>query len=721
MQTMSIPRMLRHLVPYLRPHWRMGFVLLAGLLVETTFDAFAKLSSKILIDSAIVPQRYDLLVLILVALAIGAVVSSSLSLSCDYVWAKFGGRVMSAMRQEMFEHLQRLTSRFYARSQVGDLMTRFSSDLSSIEGAVISALPAGILAIGGMVLSTALLFKLEWRLATMTVVLLPFCFLGPKLLGAKAIDTDYRYKQEEAALASFVQENLNAQPVVKAFGLQAQASSEFLRRQQAYFDAGVRANFLAYLVQRIPNVSVLIVSLAVIGFGAVLSFQGRLSVGSLVAFQVLLIGVSGAIANMTWVVPYLVSAAGGMQRLREILDEVPDIADAPSAAALPRLATAITFENVAFRYTEEQQGLRDVNLALAAGTRVAFVGASGSGKSTLMNLIMRFYDPVEGRVAFDGTDLRTATEASLRAQMAVVFQDNFLFNIPVRENLRLGNLAASDADIERAAKLAEIHAFLVSQPEGYDTAAGERGGRFSGGQRQRLALARALVRDPAVLLLDEATSALDPATEVAINETLERISAGRTVISVTHRLSSVTNAHLIVVCDSGRIAETGTHDSLLRANGMYAQLWQKQSGVSVQADGARATVDAAWLGALPFLRNADSAVLADLAAMFITERHDANDVVVHEGAPGDKFFIIARGRVSIEKGAEPDTSVVLEDGDYFGEIALIRDVPRTATVKTTIPSTFLTLSPEQFQSVLHRVPDLEATLLARYQTVAAEA
>jgi ATP-binding cassette subfamily B protein len=305
--------------------------------------------------------------------------------------------------------------------------------------------------------------------------------------------------------------------------------------------------------------------------------------------------------------------------------------------------------------------------------------------------------------------------------MAVVFQDNFLFNIPVRENLRLGNTSASDADIERAARLAEIHDFLAAQPDGYDTASGERGARFSGGQRQRLALARALVRDPAVLLLDEATSALDPATEVAINDTLERISTGRTVVSVTHRLSSVTHAHLIAVCDSGRIVETGTHASLLRANGMYAQLWQKQSGVSVRADGSRATVDAEWLGALPFLKHADAAVLADLAAMFVTERYEAGRAIVHEGDPGDKFFIIVRGRVTIEKAAEPDASIVLEDGDYFGEIALIRDVPRTATVRTAIPSTFLTLGPDQFRSVLHRVPDLEATLLARYRPVAGQA
>lgn len=716
-QTMSIGTLLKHLFRYIRPYWPLTLVLMGGLLIETGFDTFMKLSSKILIDEAIVPQKYGLLILILCLLGMGVVISSACSLGCDYLWAKFGSRVMNGIRHEIFQHLQQLSMNFYARSQVGDLVTRFSTDLSSVECGLVIALPAGLLAIGGILFSAVFLFQMEWRLALIVVSGLPFCFLGPKLLGPKAVGADYRYKQEEARIASLVQENIYAQPVVKAFGLQGRAVEQFQGRLYGLFVKSVHSSFLSYLVQRTPNVAVLILSLVVIGVGAVLSFGGSLTVGSLVAFQVLLAGMSAAVNSLTWVGPYLISAAGGMQRIREVMDEMPQIVDAPGARTLPRLSRKITFENIMFRYVPDQRGLEHVNLELAASSRVAFVGGSGSGKSTLMNLILRFYDPQEGRVLFDGIDIKTVTQDSLRAQMAVVFQENILFNTTIRENLRAAKPDATDVEIETAAKRAEIHDVIMGFPDGYDTPCGERGGRFSGGQRQRIAIARAFVRDPAVLLLDEATSALDPGTEAALNETLERLSEGRTVISVTHRLASAVNAHRIVVLDDGRIIEVGTHDELVKKGGVYARLWQKQSGLSVNASGDHADVDVLWLKDLPFFRQVDEAVLGEIREMFATERSPEDRTIIYEGDPGDKFYIIVRGRVICEKLAQKgpeDRPVLLDDGDYFGEVALLRAVPRTASVRTMTPCVFLTLSNEQFHEVLKRIPGLEQAMLQSY-------
>jgi ATP-binding cassette subfamily B protein len=483
------------------------------------------------------------------------------------------------------------------------------------------------------------------------------------------------------------------------------------------FIKSVHSNFLSYLVQRTPNVAVLILSLVVIGIGAVLSFGGSLTVGSLVAFQVLLAGMSAAVNSLTWVGPYLISAAGGMQRIREVLDEIPQIADAQGAGTLPRLGRTLTFENIRFRYVPDQRGIEHVNLELTASSRVAFVGGSGSGKSTLMNLILRFYDPQEGRVLFDGVDIKTVTQDSLRAQMAVVFQENFLFNTTIRENLRAAKPEATEAEIVAAAKHAEVHDVIMGFPDGYDTPCGERGNRFSGGQRQRIAIARAFVRDPAVLLLDEATSALDPGTEAALNETLERLSEGRTVISVTHRLASAVKAHRIVVFDEGRIIEVGTHDELVKKGGVYARLWEKQSGLSVNASGDRAEVDVTWLKSLPFFRQVDEAVLGEIREMFATEQSPEDRTIIYEGDPGDKFYIIVRGRVICEKkvpkGPE-DRPVLLDDGDYFGEVALLRATPRTATVRTITPCVFLTLSNEQFHEVLKRIPGLEQSMLQGY-------
>ena len=242
--TMSIGTLLKHLFRYIKPYWPLTLVLLGGLLIEAGFDTFMKMSSKILIDEAIVPQKYGLLILILSLLGAGVVISSACSLGCDYLWAKFGSRVMNGLRQEIFQHLQRLSMNFYARSQVGDLMTRFSSDLSSVECGLVIALPAGLLAIGGILFSAVFLFQMEWRLALITLLGLPLCLLGPKLLGPKAVGADYRHKKEEARLASLVQENICAQPVVKAFGLQGRAAEQFQGRLHGLFVKSVRSSFL---------------------------------------------------------------------------------------------------------------------------------------------------------------------------------------------------------------------------------------------------------------------------------------------------------------------------------------------------------------------------------------------------------------------------------------------------------------------------------------------
>jgi ATP-binding cassette subfamily B protein len=324
-----------------------------------------------------------------------------------------------------------------------------------------------------------------------------------------------------------------------------------------------------------------------------------------------------------------------------------------------------------------------------------------------LNLLMRFYEPGEGRVTLDGVDIREATLESVRGQMGVVFQDSVLFNISILENVRLGNLDASDEEVEEACRTAQIHDVIMSLPDEYDTPVGERGSRLSGGQRQRLAIARAVLRNPTILILDEATSALDSHTEAAINETLSLVGRGRTTVSVTHRLSSVVNAHHIYVLDAGELAQQGTHDELLDRGGLYARLWQEQGGAVGSVDQAREEVS--HLAAIPMFADLDAAHLGRLAARLVTERFSAGEEIIREGESGDRLYVVASGEVEVV-GRDPLGSerpmAVLREGDYFGEIALLREAPRNATCRARTAVRAHTLAKVDFNALLESVPEL---------------
>jgi ATP-binding cassette, subfamily B, bacterial len=368
---------------------------------------------------------------------------------------------------------------------------------------------------------------------------------------------------------------------------------------------------------------------------------------------------------------------------------------------------------VCFQYAGTSMTLDRVSFRIPRGASVAFVGPSGSGKSTVLNLLMRFCDPSSGSILLDGVDLRRVRQASLRAQMGVVFQDPLLINASVRDNILLGRPGATDAEVEEAARSAELDAAIATFPQRYHTPAGERGGRLSGGQRQRLAIARALVRQPSILILDEATSALDAATESAINDTLRRVSQDRTVVAVTHRLASVVDMDWIVVLDGGHVVEQGTHATLLQQDGAYARLWARQHGVRVDAAGDHASVDIEWLAQVPLFAGLGSALLISLAGRFATERVDEGQVVVRQGEPAERFYVVARGKfevVQVGPDGRERWQRNLTDGEYFGEIGLLRTTTRTATVRALTPGVLLSLSRAQFAELLRLAPGVAAEL-----------
>lgn len=696
---------------------RLTVLTVISLLVQQLFHTAFALSLKLIIDNVLAGTNDPPLSLIITGLLLAFVVVVIAILGGESVNARASAHISNNIRRQLYVQLQRLSASFFVQSKLGDIVTRFSSDLKALEAGYTQAFLNSVLTFISLAINIPLLFYLDWRLALVTVALLPMVIILTRSLVPRSVATNYAFKVSEAELINTVQETVRAQQVIKTFGLEKLLTERFDARLAELQTLMVRMRLAVALVGKTSSLVVLLIQLLITVLGADLAFRGVITAGSLVAFITILGSVTKDIYEFAKkVVPTLIEAAGGVWRIEELIHYPLAIVDIPEAQTLLPLQQGLTFQDVTFSYTDEKQNLSRLNLQIPAGQAVAFVGSSGSGKSTVLSLIMRFYDPQAGQVLLDGVDIRQGTQESLRGQMSAVFQDNFLFNTSIRENIRLGKPTATDEEVEAAARSAEIHELIASLPDGYDTMVGEGGGRLSGGQKQRLAIARAILSDPTILLLDEATSALDPGTEAAINQMLNRLGRGRTVISVTHRLASARDADQIFVMDNGQLVEQGPHDVLLARQGMYHELWQKQSGFEVSKDGRQARVEAARLRHVALFADLDEATLEQVVPQFQSEYFEAGQTVFNQGDEGDKFYLVVRGQVEVLAGGadgEMHPLEVLDDGDHFGEMALLQGRPRNATIRTMINCLFLTMSREQFLQLLARLPQITPALERR--------
>ncbi|WP_036708733.1 ABC transporter transmembrane domain-containing protein [Paenibacillus pinihumi] len=701
---------MRTIGKYLASCKLLSSLFLFSIIIEVAYAVAAPLSLKYLIDEAFTPRNLQAFILILGILLAGGLISIVAGAGGDYSLGRVSGEIIRRLRTDLFYHLQKQSLPFFERYRIGDLVTRFGADMGSIERAIRVGSPYLIKEGLSLLLGLSMLFALEWKLTLVMAAGSVLMFALPKLLQRRAEADNVNYKEAQERFTNTIDEVVKGHKTIRGLHQQSRFRERAQLQIRELFASGLKLHMTGALMERLPLTALMILNGVMIGFGGYLIFTDGMSVGSFVAFFTLFMTVGQSVSSLSFLVPGLIESAISFRRIGEIMQEQPDVPEAKQPVRIPPGLPDIRMDEVTFGYTAGNDQLKQVSLSVAAGSYEAFVGPSGSGKSTALQLLARFYDPQQGTVSINGTDLRQVEEASLRSQTVLVAQDTFLFNTTIRENLLLDRAETiTEAEMTEAARQAQIHDVIASWPGGYDTPVHHEGGSMSGGERQRIAIARALLRKPGLLLLDEVTSALDPASEADINKLIAQMRGRQTVISVTHRLASVVHADRIHVFESGRIVESGTHQELLAFRGLYFSLWQKQHGFQLSEDGLHATVEIERLAQMPFFEGLDRPVLKEISALFSTETCHAGDAVVIEGEEGSKFYIIVRGKFEVMKqipGQGQQRVAVLQDGDHFGEIALLRNIPRTATVKAMGHSILLSVRRDAFHQLTARYPQL---------------
>ena len=498
-----------------------------------------------------------------------------------------GWGVVADSRRELYDHVQRLSLRFYENRQTGELLSRVVNDTNLFESIIAHALPNTAVNMLTLLGVSLVLTLLNWQLMALTLVPIPLVLLCMRLF-SRYVRPAFRHRQKELAeLNAAINDNLAGIREIKAFTREELEAARISRGIDRYRNSLLRALRLMATFNPLVEFSSSLGYVIVIYFGGLLAFGQKLPISDLVAFFLYIGMFYQPVRQLSGSWEQLQEGLAGAERVLELLKEQPELPEQPGAINFPgRARGEIAFHDVSFAYNEGEAVLEGINLHIPSGAVVALVGPTGVGKTTLASLIPRFYDVTSGCITLDGFDLRALTLRSLRQQVSIVLQDVFLFHGSVRENILFGRPNATEAELIEAAKIANAHDFIMALPNGYDTIIGERGVKLSGGQKQRLAIARAVLKDAPILILDEATSSVDTETELLIQEALERLMRGRTTIIIAHRLSTVRHADMIVVLSGKHIVELGTHEQLMRHGGLYRRLWEIQVLAQAEALGA---------------------------------------------------------------------------------------------------------------------------------------
>jgi ABC-type multidrug transport system fused ATPase/permease subunit len=569
-------RKLRGLVVLLGPY-RSRVALMAIALVAGTAASLAPAPlAKTAIDSGILKGDRSTLDFVVLAFIASALIVWGASYAQTYLVGWVGQRALTDLRLQIFRHLQEMPVGFYERRPAGVLISRMTNDVEALDSLVTDTVVTLFQASLTLVGSIVILLFLDARLALLTFLIFPVMAIASLAFRIASADAYRRTRETISAITAYLQETLSGIRVVRAFAQEPRHRAQFGHLNDVNRDANmVTVNLNAAYFPGVEFVSA-VATVGILIVGGRQAINGDIEIGVLVGFIAALNGFFDPIGQLSQVYTTYQSGMAALDKIFELLDEQPQLTDAPDAIVLPRIRGEIRFEDVSFRYRTDEGtklALDGVSLTVPPGQTVALVGATGAGKSTFAKLVARFYDPTDGRVLVDGHDLRDVSAHSLRSQMGIVPQEAFLFSGTIADNIAFGRPGADDAEIEAAARAVGAWDFIAALPEGAGTEVGERGVQLSAGQRQLVAFARALIADPRILVLDEATSNVDLHTEGRIETGLRRLLAGRTAIVIAHRLSTIRQSGRIVVLDQGRIVEQGTHDELIAAAGAYAALY----------------------------------------------------------------------------------------------------------------------------------------------------